>query len=91
MKLRTGKSNQRHEKIVRALAIAHNVNNFHQAADADRVPRTMAVGATVAAAMPRRAIGEAAGGRDSGRRAIGRCGAVPMPYLHGRPNQIEKS
>ena len=34
MELRTGKSNHRHEKIVRALAIAHNVNNSHQAADA---------------------------------------------------------
>jgi len=32
MKLRSGKSNHRHEKIARALAIAHNVNNFHQAA-----------------------------------------------------------
>jgi hypothetical protein len=34
MELRTGKSNHRHEKIARALAIAHNVNNFHQAAGA---------------------------------------------------------
>jgi len=34
MELRTGKSNHRHGKIVRALVIAHNVNNFHQAAGA---------------------------------------------------------
>src|SRR5262249_28083193 len=32
MKLRTGESNHRHEKIVLASAIAHNVNNFHQVA-----------------------------------------------------------
>src|SRR6516165_3881571 len=32
MKLRTGELNRRHEKVVLASAIAHNVNNFHQVA-----------------------------------------------------------
>jgi hypothetical protein len=32
MELRTRESNHRHGKIVRALVIANNVNNFHQAA-----------------------------------------------------------
>jgi len=44
-----------------------------------RAASAVAVGATATAAMPRPAIGEAAGGRDSGRRAI--SVAVPMPYL----------
>jgi len=47
MELRTGKSKHRHEKIVRALAIGHNVNNFYQAAgSAEHVPCAVAVGAT---------------------------------------------
>jgi len=34
MELRTGDTNQRHGKILCAALVAHNVNNFHQAAGA---------------------------------------------------------
>jgi hypothetical protein len=83
MELRTGDANHRHEKIVRALAIAHNVNNFHQATSASvRVPRT------IAAAMPRAALGVAAGGAIAIRRRIsgeGRARSRAEASLLGLP------
>jgi hypothetical protein len=38
VQLRTGDANQRHGEILCAALIAHNVNNFHQAAGALTVP-----------------------------------------------------
>src|SRR5262245_54573006 len=65
MELRTGKSNQRHDEIVCSAAIAHNVNSVHQASSVS-VPTAClapwrAPSPHLAAAMPRAAIGVAAG------------------------------
>jgi hypothetical protein len=73
------KSNHRHRKIVCGREIPHNVNNFHQAAaNADRVPCAVPVGATVAAAMPRAALGVATSAFDLHWLYRIRAGGYPL-------------